>query len=61
MDEWHVWGDGPDALFSGTGLEAEKFLIDQGLVKVRDEGLYLEDPEGNEYEYDFLGEKWQKV
>jgi len=54
---WRVWGDGRDPVFEGSETDAKAKLIELDEADPK-RYLYLEDPDGNEYTYNPVTEKW---
>lgn len=54
---WQVWGDSEDPVLDGVTEEAAKQYVENNTLDMDD--LYVQDAEGNEWEFD--GRKWRRA
>jgi hypothetical protein len=56
MTTWQVWSDDYSPVLDGVTEEVAKKFVEEDTSSTN---LYIQDDEGNEYEYD--GRKWRKI
>jgi hypothetical protein len=60
MGQWQVWGSSKSPLLEGSEEDVRQYILDNA-DKADGEGWYIMDPDGNEFEYDSVNERWRTV
>ena len=60
MNEWTVWGSGREPILEGTEEECRKYILSD-LDAADEDGMYLTDPHGKDWEYDTYTSTWKRT